>query len=598
MNLNLEGKVTLHNRFHLVLEDAEGNVKQEGFAENIILQNFWNWMINGTNITTAWNSSTGRFGYTWLGSGTGTLDVGRTNLFTHLDRQSHSYYTRTQDWEDRWGSVTFRYQWSELMLQNTTITEVGLGGSAAGQLSTHALIQDSEGNPISIEKGTLDILTVYSTVFMVFGDSFCGNANLDFVRAHPSGDVAISDNTLYGQLHGQGTERWTSSLGLGWQITVGYSRVPLNRLVPMGAETGQGCIYFTTSAPTEDNRYQGASAIGIDKDNGCRRPLWAKWANFNLVDADLVYNPSGKNISFKRRFGVGDANTAYGLSEVGVSMTMKCASGASGLPLFNAVLPISGVWPGYSVTGEEVATGDAAETEFNLKWREFDPASLKVYVDTVLQVLGTDYTIIQSNGPLMITDKFAHTIEALPGDVAPYGFVGKLLLSGMTPTATFCRAAWSELTISGSTYTGTQPQAIIVAEDSHEITQLSLYNVATSTGGRPRAFEFSGRNLSEDAWTLLVDSELPSSVGWSHFDLSSPVNYKQYHLRIKTSWGTSASCILGQMWLRDMRKNIAFTSPPADGAAITADYDIDYIPKDINHVLDIGFTIQFSDANA
>lgn len=40
-------------------------------------------------------------------------------------------------------------------------------------------------------------------------------------------------------------------------------------------------------------------------------------------------------------------------------------------------------------------------------------------------------------------------------------------------------------------------------------------------------------------------------------------------------------------------KGIEFTTPPAEGLAVTADYTCPFIPKDADHVLDVAFTLQY-----
>ena len=63
-----------------------------------------------------------------------------------------------------------------------TITEVGISYySSSNYLHTHALIKDSEGNPLSINKTELDVVVIYATVFITFETA---NTNLKYLGSN------------------------------------------------------------------------------------------------------------------------------------------------------------------------------------------------------------------------------------------------------------------------------------------------------------------------------------------------------------------------------------------------------------------------------
>lgn len=592
MKLDLTAKVSIRNKFKLVLTDQQGNVKQEGYAENMIMQNWWNRWLTRTLFEGEPNTIN-KIGYTWLGTGTGTIVDTRTNLFTHLDRQSHAYYAHEENWAERWASVTFRRQWSELEIQNSEITEIGLGGDGAGELCTHALIKDSEGNEIAISKGTLDVLTVYSTVFMILGDSFCGNQYLDFVRS-------LNSNALFSYLH----ERTNSYLfpgqriyriednaaasGAGWFIYTGISRRTSTLDEAMGGEEKITDLWFRGTVLT--NYFSGS------KFNACHRPYAYKAANYDLSHADLVYDATNKKISFTRRFGVNDSNSEYGISEIGVGMSIRdtdITARYHKMPLFRALLPIPDVWEGYAVEGEEVGTGDGAETDFTLDWAPFDPLSLKVYLDGVEQTEGTDYDLVHANGSYDIAEYSERITDGGPTKDETYN-PSRSFNGGQTRNESNWYTLLKDATTSGTTYTGTQPWISVAFDEAKTITQARLANAEAP---RVREFALEGRDSELDSWTTIYEGEMPNSTDWSVHDFSA-ATYKQFRLRAKTSWSsTVTTCRIQAIWLRDTRPHIEFATAPAVGEAITADYLIDFIPKDINHVLDVGFTLQFGDAN-
>lgn len=174
-NTNLRMNISVHNKFEFTLLDEEGRVKQKAYAYNIVLNNFW----------AAINASYGlgshsMFSHIGIGTGTGTPAATDTSLFTEL--------TKVQIGDNR--VITKAYPMSTGVFTATfiatptyvgTITEVGLFygskyGSSAWDfiMVTHAMLQDAEGNSITIVKTDLDQLIVTATVYttMTFPSNF------------------------------------------------------------------------------------------------------------------------------------------------------------------------------------------------------------------------------------------------------------------------------------------------------------------------------------------------------------------------------------------------------------------------------------------
>lgn len=146
---------SIHNKFEIEVVDARtGRIKQRAEAHNVICNNLW------SNVSSYFN-------YIWYGNGVGTPSRSDTNLF------GTKYYASTGDhaliYNYRTGVF---YRTKKITLSETTavgvnITEVGLAYSTgSGCLCTHAMIQDMNGNQISISKTATDIITIYATVYM------------------------------------------------------------------------------------------------------------------------------------------------------------------------------------------------------------------------------------------------------------------------------------------------------------------------------------------------------------------------------------------------------------------------------------------------
>ena len=159
--MEVKVKPKIHNRFDIFKKNiATGEEKQVAYAENIILNTMWTRLCNFQAY----------FAYIAYGTGSGELSVARTALFTHEGLKAVTsveklYGMPTSSWRQK----------IELGLTDSvgkTLTEVGINyDSSAGHLVTHALLRDMNGNPISILKTNVDILTIYATVYFTLDNT-------------------------------------------------------------------------------------------------------------------------------------------------------------------------------------------------------------------------------------------------------------------------------------------------------------------------------------------------------------------------------------------------------------------------------------------
>jgi hypothetical protein len=150
---------SIHNRFDIEVFDTKtGKIRQRAQAENVICNSFW----------TRWFGGNSAVGYIHYGSGSGTPSVTDTKLFNFIAAVSYSGgIWDTNHYAEGYISLRNSIQLSETTSVGRTITEVGLAyGTTSTYLTTHAMIQDMNGNPISIEKTNTDIITIYATRFL------------------------------------------------------------------------------------------------------------------------------------------------------------------------------------------------------------------------------------------------------------------------------------------------------------------------------------------------------------------------------------------------------------------------------------------------
>ena len=158
--------LAVHNKFKLQLYDAEGNLLQEAEAYNTASARKYT-MCGIANRFPGGASFSYGLSRVNLGTGTGTIDIDAQDyLFKYafgrdsLTWKRISNYTFT-DMHYR-ASATFPATTSYV----AELTEIGLGPYDSRMLMSHALLVDSEGNPITISKTSTNILIVTIDIFI------------------------------------------------------------------------------------------------------------------------------------------------------------------------------------------------------------------------------------------------------------------------------------------------------------------------------------------------------------------------------------------------------------------------------------------------
>lgn len=159
MELKLNTGVKIHNRHDIYMRNAEtGEVVQQGQAENIVLDRMYTRLLGYSSY----------FTNIVFGSGAGELNPGRTTLFNRVGSKSAITEKLTTGYPT---SI-----WTRKVTLGTgefnghRLTEVGISDTTTN-INTHAIITDSEGNPLEMEEKTeLIIVDIYSTVFIEIYD--------------------------------------------------------------------------------------------------------------------------------------------------------------------------------------------------------------------------------------------------------------------------------------------------------------------------------------------------------------------------------------------------------------------------------------------
>ena len=158
--MNKELRAKIHNKFEIEVIDAKtGRVKEKAQAFNVICNQLWSCLIASSSVNYA------RFIH--YGSGTGTPATSDTSLFTFAGYKEATSAGGSADYTNGVISSIRYIQLAASEAVDTTISEIGLAyGTASSNLVTHAMLQDMNGNPISIHKTDTDIINIYSTMYL------------------------------------------------------------------------------------------------------------------------------------------------------------------------------------------------------------------------------------------------------------------------------------------------------------------------------------------------------------------------------------------------------------------------------------------------
>jgi hypothetical protein len=325
--MQIETNTAIHNRFDVeVVNATTGAVRQRAVAYNLVLDKFFEYRLK--DFRTA-NLVSGIA----VGSGTGTLAVTRTALFSQRIVKSSAQDSFVANYPTSYVQRSIRIETTEC--NGYDLTEVGVTYDRpyfGHYLVTHALLQDSEGNPIVIQKTENDVVIVKSIVYCTFTPGGFGT-NAEYPDA-------ASNKVVRWLLLGETFDR------------VCFSRWnrPLHKL-SFGGLVGNNAVG------------QRSGELSISMAGGST----ARWQQGYL---DLPVVQWNDNVQIPRLV------STLGVPGVGA-----------------AHLPDPDVFPLYEVSALPIGTGDGETTAFNIRAPLIVPNSESIFVNGVLLTRGTDYEI-------------------------------------------------------------------------------------------------------------------------------------------------------------------------------------------------------------
>ncbi|MGI6121792.1 MAG: hypothetical protein ACOYH0_05810 [Saccharofermentanales bacterium] len=184
--MNIKTNAVLRNRFDIKVVDAKtGDIKQEAVAYNVILDNYFRVRL-GLNSNVSMSNG---MSYIGVGTGAGTPSTTDTDLFQRLALKSAAIVEEVYQYPT--SHITRQIKLNADEYNGSIITEVGMAfhysagmwGNDYWLMATHAMLQDSEGNQISIEKTSIDVVYINATFFCTYTPSGFGDNAI-----HPDAD--------------------------------------------------------------------------------------------------------------------------------------------------------------------------------------------------------------------------------------------------------------------------------------------------------------------------------------------------------------------------------------------------------------------------
>lgn len=508
--INVDLRANIHNRFDVEVIDAvTGKVKQTAVGHNIILNQLWNRLF----------TPTGYFSVIHYGSGTGILSPDRTSLFSFAGAGFLSDTIITKNDTQGWISLRRQVQLSEQTAVGVTLTEVGIGYSNTAQaLVTHALLKDMNGNTISITKTDTDIINIYATVFVHWNVDGWDNGYNEF---YPYPETIVTFSTL------ASTTAW---------------------MLGMGAINTSECFAWFASGQNRREPFSGTTtSLKVDRISQCT-------LNYNLANKQLTFTAN--------RLAINQINIPGGIYSITMGrFTPPGTSADTKMPTSETHIIVGGTaYPGSTIIGEAIGTGDGIKKDFATKFTMVSNAS--VYVDGVKSIVTID--------------------ENIPSNLTNFGrnFRMKTIRYTAATPSVWGKSAHSCMLDSWEGAT-----AFLYGDAAEVIYYNSFYNLGISQFKNIHSNCAVAVSLDGKTWNVIA-SGLGSVI------VTVPVQYRKYpYWKIYNLANGDTRGITAMHCEHTNTNNIHFSTPPAAGTIITANYFTKTIAKDENHVFDFSCTI-------
>lgn len=294
VNVNLNASI--HNRFDFeVIDSKTGKIRKKAVGYNTICDGFWE-KLNGLTVY-----------YLAFGGGAGTPSPSDRELFQligEVNVLNSGTITDNMNQKENWYSYQIKITLSETEYVGQTFTEVGCM-SSDNVLTTHAMLQDMNGNPISIQKTDTDIINIYCTLFIHWSDSYANGAIIPAFGNFPNSSFMTDF------FRNNGLPYWNMYLLKG-SILTAYGKDSgfiYNAGLRISYDKAKKIVTYTANRiPVEEgNSYGGTLAIGIGEslNNRYRFDLFldcGKLLPHSIITGESVATGDGSTSDFCTKF--------------------------------------------------------------------------------------------------------------------------------------------------------------------------------------------------------------------------------------------------------------------------------------------------------
>lgn len=240
------------------------------------------------------------------------------------------------------------------------------------------------------------------------------------------------------------------------------------------------------------------------------------------------------------------------------------------------ILPAEDVFSNFSFIGKAIGMSDGIITDFALPYGHPKAGTLKIYADGTLLIKDVDYTVADGFAYGEVITLYDNIISSFIYN--SYNGVGPYLYAYDKP--------WL-----GSANDGSIRNYIYFNHNINEpMKGIRLVLDGTYSGLAIGAYTLYGSNDGAN-WTNIGSGNSSVYSGTVDLNFSTPQNYSWYKITF-----SSEGKHLKAIRLLSANYNLHFINLPANGVAITADYDVEYLPKNSDYVLDLTGSILFGEA--
>ena len=550
--MKINTNIAVHNYFTFEVRDAATNeLLQTARAENIVLDQYFSLCAKAFDGS---YEAYHNFAIA-VGRGTGVLSRTRGALFNTITSRAATLIS--QELGSPTGSVTKEITLGVNEFIGEVLTEVGFVTNFnnsilyTSALATHALLQDSAGNPISITKTDTNIIIIRGVFYATVQPGTGLGANGVY---HTSILSTIRDYLL-----GINTYNWRMYILTRWPVNdIGE----LHRSLPALTEEVWNA---------EREKYARCADMGTT--------LFAMAA-----PSAMTWDPVTKTITAPVK--------TFGETDYPNQVFRSIGS------LFGMInLPDHDFFPPVHLVGKVIGAGDGVTTEFNIGVPVIMPNTEKIYIDNVLKVKGVDYSIEYDNNCVDMYENFFSCQYGVFSSNVEFGDAKTAPPSNYTANFLHDPILWASGNIRAGGKCKLPASANVTQEkpiwfDFLEPKRCNITKVVGPTVPAAQinnlVVEYSTDNLT---WTPVTNLVRTAQV-W-RWDVAEARYWRVYIPGYTWVYPISAEYIKtvngltyrASFFLGMQIPGLKFTTPPALNANITADFDIDVIFKTANNVL-------------